>query len=170
MQVRITGVSVEVIKPGPKGYSKATVQYTFRGEPRSQNLMSFANPAVFKTVSEWENNLPTDEVEVTVGKNDKGYNEWRAVSALSAGSSPATSNATGTVANSTRVSGSNYETKEERAARQVLIVKQSSLSSAVEALGPKKDAKEYIAVAQEFTDWVFNNEPKQEDDHDDIPY
>ena len=59
----------------------------------------------------------------------------------------------------TRVTGSNYETKEERAARQVLIVKQSSLSTAVSALavGAKStpSAADVIAYAKQLEQYVM---------------
>ena len=59
----------------------------------------------------------------------------------------------------TRVTGSNYETKEERAARQTLIVKQSSLSTAVAALaiGAKSSpsASDVIAYAKQLEQYVM---------------
>lgn len=76
---------------------------------------------------------------------------------------------------------SNYETAEERAAKQVYIVKQSSLSNAVATLsvGSKSlDPEKVIEVAQRFTDWVFDKQPKKIDlqntpndlPEDDIPF
>jgi hypothetical protein len=138
---------------GRKKYGKATVNYAYNGEARRQNVMSFSNPDVFKKVQE----LQGQTVEVEVGKNDKGYSEWRSVTATgpaSSGTAPATASTS-----ATRVSGSNYETKEERAARQVLIVKQSSLSSAVATLSPGAktalDANAVLELAQKYADWVF---------------
>jgi hypothetical protein len=76
---------------------------------------------------------------------------------------------------------STYETPEERAARQVLIVRQSSISSAVEfAVAHKvKDPQEVIAIAKQFEDYVFGNDkvkqevvevkPNFSDLEDDIP-
>lgn len=154
MQVTIKNVNVEWNGEGRKKWGKAVVEYSYNGEARKQNVMSFTNPDVFKKVQELEGQ--TVEVELT--KNDKGFNEWKSVSA---GSPSATVSTTGS-ATATRVSGSNYETKEERAARQVLIVKQSSLSSAVATLSPGAktalDPKTVIALAQEYADWVFSKE------------
>lgn len=51
-----------------------------------------------------------------------------------------------------------YETKDERAAKQKLIVAQSCISSAVETLKTGKaalDATEVKALAQDYFDWVF---------------
>lgn len=154
MQVTIKNVDVENVRNGRKQYSKATVDYLFKGESRQQKIMSFANPEVFKLVQE----MVGQEVEVELTKNDAGYSEWKSITP--AGQAP--SNASGgAAAPATRVSGSNYETKDERAARQVLIVKQSSLGTAVEALGPGKAPDEYLDLAGVFTDWVFE-QPEQE--------
>lgn len=159
---------------GRKKWGKAQVEYTYNGEARKQNVMSFTNPDVFKKVQELEGQA----VEVELTKNEKGYNEWKSIQVQSAGSaSSGGSGSPAASATTTRVSGSNYETKEERAARQVLIVKQSSLSTAAEILsvGAKTPpAKESVTeLAQYFTDWVFN---KEDDDgsiaamKDDIPF
>lgn len=169
MQVQIRNVNVEWAGEGRKKYGKATVEYTHNGEARRQNVMSFSNPDVFKKVQE----LTGQTVEVEVGKNDKGYSEWRSVTVGASNASNAPSPAaTGT----TRVSGSNYETKEERAARQVLIVKQSSLSSAVATLSPgAKAALEpnvVLELAQKYADWVFEKPSLGgvEEMSDDIPF
>lgn len=153
-------MNVEWVGEGRKKYGKASVEYTYNGEARRQNVMSFTNPDVFKKVQE----LTGQTVEVEVGKNDKGYSEWRAISASSAGTGNSNQSASTGGATSTRVSGSNYETKEERANRQVLIVRQSSLGAAVETLstGAKTPptAAAVLELAQEYVDWVFENDLK----------
>lgn len=69
---------------------------------------------------------------------------------------------------------SNYETPEERAKRQVLIVRQSSLSAAVATLKLDKAAlnpEDVLTVAEVYSDWVFQQkENKFSDIPDDIPY
>ena len=154
MNVVIKNVDVQWTGAGAKKYGKAMVEYTYNGEARKQQIMSFANPDVFKKVQE----MVGQTVDVEVGKNDKGYNEWRSI--VSAQNS--TGNTANPVSAPTRVSGSNYETKEERAARQVLIVKQSSLSAAVATLTPGSkaslDRNDVIELAQFYADWVFSKE------------
>jgi hypothetical protein len=153
------------------------VEYTYNGESRRQNIMSFSNPDVFKKVQE----LVGQTVEVEVGKNDKGYSEWRSISATNAPAVNGNQGATTGGATSTRVSGSNYETREERAARQVMIAKQSSLDRAVEILkhnNPKDkiDPEEAKRLAQDLTDFVLGAPNKTEDKSgfdnmdDDIPF
>lgn len=157
LQVRINNVSVEWVGAGARKYGKASVEFSYNGEARKQNIMSFSNPDVFKKVQE----LTGQTVDVEVGKNDKGYSEWRSI-VQSAGAAPANASGSGSTTSTTRVSGSNYETKEERAARQVLIVKQSSLSAAVATLTPGAkaalDQKAVIDLAQTYADWVFEAE------------
>ena len=52
MKVTINSVNVEWIAKGKSKYGKAAVQYSYNGEPRTQNIMSFSNPTVFKQVQE----------------------------------------------------------------------------------------------------------------------
>jgi hypothetical protein len=153
MQVNIVNVNVENVVKGRSRYSKATVQYTWNGEARSQSIMSFSNPSVFKEVQE----LVGQTVEVETGKNDAGFTEWRSIKRVDGGNPQGVPAAS--AAPATRVSGSNYETREERANRQVLIVRQSSLGAAVESLTPGAktalDPKAVIEVAKQFEEYVF---------------
>ena len=174
MQVQIVNVQVDWVGEGRKKYGAAVVDYKWNGESRKQKIMSFANPDVFKKVQE----MVGQTVEVETGKNDRGYNEWRNISQESSGASGAPT--AGSAPATTRVSGSNYETKEERAARQVLIVKQSSLSAAVASLTPGAkatlDPATVLERAQAYTDWVFGKSDDKQDASgfdnmsDDIPY
>ncbi len=158
MQVTIKNVDIEWGGKAPKKWGKAVVEYTYNGEPRKQNVMSFSNPDVFKKVQEMVGQV----VEVEVIKNDKGFNEWKSITAGTAASN--TAQPTGG-ATATRVSGSNFETKEERAARQVLIVKQSSLTAAIATLSPgaktSLDPNEVKKLAQDYADWVFEQKPDE---------
>lgn len=78
-----------------------------------------------------------------------------------------------------RVTGSNYETPAERAKRQVYIVRQSSITAAIELLksqGAPFDTGNVIEKARQFEEFVF--EPKADlekpgkfdDMEDDIPF
>ena len=156
MRVKILDVSIEHVSKGKSRYDKAAVTYTYNGEARTQNVVSFSNPAVFKAVQE----KVGQEVEVVVTKNDAGYNQWASIDDVgnTATSAPTTSSAPPPAA---RVTGSNFETPAERAARQVYIVKQSSISSAIalsEANKSKSSPEEIIATAQTFVDWVFDKD------------
>ena len=166
MKVKILDVNIEHVVKGKSRYSKATVAYSYDGQARTQNIMSFTNPAVFAKVQE----KVGQEVEVTVGKNDAGYNEWRAVEEVGT-AAPVTAAGLSSLA-PTRVTGSNYETPVERAAKQVYIVKQSSISAAVSLAASNKEkatAAEIIATAQQFVDWVFDKDNSIESLQSDVP-
>lgn len=159
MQVKILDVNVENIVKGKSRYSKAAVTYTYNGEARTQTVMSFTNPAIFKAVQE----KVGQEVEITITKNAAGYNEWAALDDVgSSDSAPATKGTPATsAAPTTRVTGSNYETPAERAVKQVYIVKQSSISAAINLASSNKEkasAAEIIASAQLFVDYVFDKD------------
>lgn len=155
MRIKIVNVDIENVTKGKSRYSKATVAYLFNGEARTQSVMSFTNPQVFKTVQE----SVGQEVEVTVEKNDAGYNQWTSIGPVG-GSAPSTAAppAASAAPTTARSTGSNYETPAERAARQVYIVKQSSLANALtylELTKAKPTPAEVVELAQQFTDWVF---------------
>lgn len=64
-----------------------------------------------------------------------------------------------------RVTGSNYETPAERAARQRLIVRQSSLSNALqffEVTKGKPSVGDVVELAERFTDFVFEQDETPE--------
>ena len=154
MQVFIKDVKVEWSGEGRKRWGKAAVVHEKNGKEFTQNVVSFKNPEVFKKVQE----LIGQTVEVESVKEGDFWN-WKNVStAVSAG----TTGSASSPAPATRVTGSNYETKEERAKRQVLIVKQSSLSAAVAILTPGAkaalDPQAVMDLAQKLTDWVFDSD------------
>lgn len=107
---------------------------------------------------------PGDTFEIEVKKNDRGYNDW--VSAVKGGA-PTASNVntsprttpTASPSGATAAPRSNYETPEERAKKQVYIVRQSSISNAVDLLsvGQKStpDVDKVLEVAKRFEDYVF---------------
>ncbi len=143
----------DVKKPGGKGYQKAAVVHTYNGRNQTQNIMSFANPQVFSIV---KNLKAGDVIDVDITKNDAGYNQWAKVSRAEDGD--VVTEPTKTATTGGKVTGSNYETREERAARQVLIVRQSCLAQAVASYGPVVEGTPVDRIlerAQQFTFWVF---------------
>ena len=139
------------------------------GKAATKKLMSFTFPDVFKFFTSVK---AGDAVNVTTVKNDKGFWDWTAASNSSGEESvskPAAGNAT---------PRSTYETADERAARQVLIVRQSTLSNALEyyKLAGKKapSIQEIMEVANTFENHVFGRKDKPKDIditelEDDIP-
>lgn len=150
MLVKILDISEEKIQKGKNSYTKAQVAYTYNGEARTQTLMSFANPDVFRKVKDFLGK----EADVTITKNAAGYNEWAAIKEAGEASPTPTAGAP------TRVTGSNYETPAERAQRQVYIIKQSSIGHAIEYLTAVNKGKEFkynevLFVADVFLNYVL---------------
>lgn len=154
MQIEIIDVVREDLpsKNGKGTYGQLTVTYRSGGKVQEKKLISFSNPAVFKAI---EKMTKGDVAEVTTVKNDKGYWDWTAIGEGGSQVAQQPSNN----AQTTRVTGSNYETKEERAIRQRYIIRQSSISSAVDSLavGAKSplDAGAVIALARKYEEYVF---------------
>lgn len=163
MLVTVTGVSVE---QAPKGYKVATVFYNRDGKPEQRKIMSFAKESAVafqKLVDTKE--FPVD-VNVVLEKNAKtNYWDWKDIEVSQVkdkngnqATKPISGSGTG------RVLGSNYETPEERARRQVYIIRQSSASSAIEfakAQAPKgteKSIEEVIEDAKKIEAYVMEME------------
>jgi hypothetical protein len=150
-QATVKSVDVQNVVKGKARYSVATVTYDYQGETRTQKVMSFTNPGVFETVQTLKDG---DRIEITSTKNAAGYNEWAKVEAATA-EAKAASPGVG------RVTGSNYETPQERADNRVRIVRQSSISNAIATLATRETpvhAEEVLDLAQRYFDWVYASE------------
>ena len=139
MNITILSVDVKTIPTAKGSYQSAEVAYknnTFQGKVEGKKVMSFgATAGAFKTLSQAQSG---ETYEVEVIKNDKGYNDWTSLtpaglSAASASAAPAASNSNKAPQGATPVR-STYETPEERAAKQVYIIRQSSLNNALSML------------------------------------
>lgn len=135
MNITILSVDIKTTPTAKGSYQTADVAYknnSFQGKVEGKKVMSFgATKEAFSTLALAQ---PGESYEVTVVKNDKGYNDWVSMVKAQAGAaSPATAApAAGKAASASP--RSTYETPEERAQRQILIVRQSSLSSAISLL------------------------------------
>ena len=174
MLINIVDVGTPSTKASSNGRSYQEIEITYKtenGQVANKKLMSFSNPSVFNHIK----GLAKGEVvNVTTVKNAKGFWDWTGIG--NEGDAPvATQSKPATAQAGCRVTGSNYETKEERAARQVFIIRQSSLSTAVELLGQGKSVDEVIATAKQFEAYVFSKDPNPtkevnfDDLEDDIP-
>lgn len=160
-----------------RGYGKATVTYKAGGGVKTQGVMSFSNPTVY---SQLEGFKQGDFLEVEVTKNAAGYNQWSSVTKVDANapteaSSPSTapSQARGS---STTYAARDFENKEERAQRQTLIVRQSSLSNAISILttGAKTppSVEDVTNLADVLVGYVYNvgaGSPPTGSGFDDLP-
>jgi hypothetical protein len=155
-QATIKEVTVELVVKGKTRYSVANVAYDYKGEARTQKLVSFANPGVFDIVKDLK---AGDVIDIETTKNAAGYTEWAKVT-------PATGEAPAATASVGKVTGSNYETAVERAENRVRIVRQSCLGYAINTLTPgavaalEPDA--VIELAQFYVDWVYGSQDNQD--------
>ena len=178
MQIEIKSVNT-IQKTSANGKSYSALELSYKngssGKIEGKTLMPFGGNKDSYDVLKSAN--PGQVFEVKAAKNQQGFWDW--VSATPTEGFTATQGSTpGRAASGS--TKSTYETPEERAQRQILIVRQSSLSSAVASLsaGAKAaiDPKRVIEVAKEFEDYVFGRgneisgtEALTEMD-DDIPY
>ncbi len=164
MQIEI--IKVEVTSKGK--YRQANVAYKGpNGKVEGKQLVSFVYKDVFEKLS---NASPGDVFDVKSEKvlNEKDQKEyWQWTEAVLGGKSAGSdSGVQGQTSVSKTPVRSSYETPEERAARQVYIVRQSSLSTAVElvkATYPKGVPTDFstdaiIELAKKFEDYVFAKE------------
>lgn len=176
MQIEIQDVS-RSDSTGKNGKSYGVLQVAYRsdGKLQEKKLMSFSNPQVFKHI---EGLKKGDSVNVKTEKDGNGYWQWTAIESESS-SPPTKTGAISTQAGAVRVTGNTYETPEERAIKQKYIVRQSSLTTAIQILGvgaKTLDKQAVIGLAAELEDWVFRVDlPKVattsiEEMEDDIPY
>ena len=168
--INIISVTKET-KPTAKGsYDQLEIIYknlTFQDKVEKKLIMSFMFKEVFGALSkaQFGQTFYIDRV-----KNDKGFWDWTKASTTNEEQeqnsqefgerqpmvAPASNNPVKTPTASPK---STYETSEERAARQVMIVRQSSISSAVALLaangGKKNTAEEVLNIAKEFEAYVM---------------
>ena len=151
MLINIIDVGAPNTKASANGRSYQSIEVTYKDEQdqvKNKKIMSFSNPSVFNHLKSLTKG---DQVNLRTEKDAAGYWQWIGIE----GDKTVATETKTTPQAGGRVTGSNYETKEERAARQVLIVRQSSLSSAVELLGPGKSVEEVLAIAKQFENYVF---------------
>ncbi|HET8685322.1 MAG TPA: hypothetical protein VFM18_01510 [Methanosarcina sp.] len=182
MRIKIINVDIET-KDNGKGrtYEVAEVLYSVGDRKNEFKLISFSNPAGFAAIKGAKKG---DEFDITVTKNQAGYNQWADVKPAGAGIDASSTTSDNKPKSYGNVQGRDYETKEERAHRQALIVRQSSLTNAIAVLttGAKTppDPEAVKKLAQEFVDFVFVSDnvkfdtgdifEKDNDLNDDIPY
>lgn len=169
IQIEILNVTAKTnpTKQPGKTYQSLEVAYknlSFGGKVEGRKIMSFgATATTFKALA----TASAGEVyDVEVVKNtDSGYNDW--VAAKKSNGAPASASVSSGPQSNTSGNASprsTYETPEERAKKQIYIVRQSSLSTAVEALSvgakapPKPD--DIVQLAKVFEDYVFGTTQK----------
>jgi len=170
MQVTIIDVSPEVNKGK---YSEIEVAYRKDGKVEGKKFLSFKHPDVYAALKAAK---AGDVLQVTTakepGRDGKEYWQWTAIgnqvvsipeAESDRGSTGGTTSApAASAARSGRVVGSTYETPEERAIKQRLIVAQSSVTTALDIIktnagkaGVSEDA--VFALADKIFDYVYSH-------------
>jgi len=160
MQFQIEVINVQSTTKPTKTGSYTMLDVAFKrldtGKIEGKKIVSFTNKEIFNLMSKAVNG---NQFTITSEKNEQTtYWEWTAVVPGAGGGSEAPSSAPTAAKTGFASPKSTYETSEERAARQVLIVRQSSLSNAIDLLKVDKkavDAGEALQVAELFANWVF---------------
>lgn len=161
MQIKIVDVDVQqgTTKAG-KPYEFLEVSFknlTFEGKAESKKVMPFGSKEVFATL---KGAVKGDVFTLLREKDNAGYWQWTGIEQgdnVPMAASTTTSNASTTKAASPAPK-STFETPEERAKKQVYIVRQSSISAAIDTLKTDKKAPtvdEVLAVAKQYEAYVF---------------
>ena len=156
MLINIIDVGQPNTHAAKNGRNYQSIEVTYKaenGQVANKKLMSFSNPSVFNHIKGLSKGAV---LNVTTTKDAAGYWQWTGIGDDNVADTTQTKPA---ATGGGRVTGSNYETKEERAARQVYIIRQSSISSAVELLGQGKSVDEVLSVAKQFEAYVFAKDP-----------
>ncbi len=168
MKIQVLSVSVgsKTCAAG-KSYQNAEIAYKNldQGKVESKNITQYSK--VFKAVADA---TPTMFYDVAISKDDKGYWQWDSFVAGTPGE--AINNAPTALSKAVTAPKSNYETPEERAARQVFIVKQSSITAALKFLEMSKEKvnqDNVLHLAQIFTDWVLTPQQVKKSELFDMP-
>ena len=170
MNITILSIDIKTVPTTKGSYQTADVAYknnSFQGKVEGKKVMSFgATKDSFATLAQAQ---PGQTYEVQIVKNEKGFNDWVSMAqAVPGAASPVATPQAGVVGKAPATSPrSTYETPEERAQRQVLIVRQSSLSSAATVLtaGAKTlpSAQAVVDLAKVFEAYVFGTEVSTDD-------
>jgi hypothetical protein len=180
IQIKIVSVENSTVPTAKGSYGVAEVTYknlTFENKIEAKKVMSFTHKDVYNTLKSAEMGAVFTVQRV---KNDKGFWDWvslgdDAPAATTGGTTVATA------AKATQAPKSTYETPEERAKKQVYIVRQSSITAAIAILKTDKKnptPEEVMQVADMFVHYVMTDSPNpvatvaQEtpDLTDDVPY
>lgn len=161
-KITLQEFNVEKVQKGRNSYEKGVATYTFNGINKNQTIMSFANPAVFAAL---KNAAQGSVFMVETTKNDAGYDTWSKLTPEGenapqrAMASTATNLSVGLAGPGTGATRSSYETPEERKQKQLYIIRQSSISNAIETLsvGAKSvDSDKVLELAQKYVDFVYD--------------
>jgi hypothetical protein len=164
VQIQILAVT-QVTKQNKNGKPMQVLEVayknlTFNNKVESKQLFDFGVQAdTFKTLATARG---ADVYDVEVVKNNAGYNDWVKVTKGSAATSGTGSPTGHSSATNPPTTKGGWETPEERAKKQIYIVRQSSVSAAINLLSahakttPKLE--DVIDTARRFEAYVFESD------------
>lgn len=134
--VEVLKVDTTFTKTPKGGYNVRNVSYNDDGKTKGMRVLDFVQKDVYTAL---EGVKGGDYISIELEKNDKDF--WQFKSVTKADTPPKAGTASGGsgTGSGTSTSRGNWETSEERAARQVMIVRQSSLSTAVALAAASKE-------------------------------
>jgi hypothetical protein len=173
------------VKTAKGGYNCIEVAYKKDGKVEGKKVMDFVNKEIYNFVN--REMKPGNDYKISLDKDKNDYWQWVGVEAAGAtgtvvpaagGGESVAGAGKPAVADKAvgRVSSSTYETPEERALKQKIIVRQSSIGYALnffEANKGKFGVGDVLELANQFNDWVWERgTPEQEIGkmNDDIPF
>lgn len=150
MKIRV--VKTEVTDKGKYKLLKVTFRNLETNKVMSQNCPSFSHPDVFNTL----NGVASDSVfDIKVEKEGEYWNWVQATASEAPAEAVAAPAVTGTSRAGTST-GRDWETREERALRQILIVRQSSVTASLTS-GFGGNLDEVLENAAKIEAWVFRD-------------
>lgn len=153
----------QVVKTARGGYKKFEVAFKSDGKIQGKTLVDYSNPEVYAAARALEQG---QTVSVTIEKQAAadGKEYWNWVSIGDSGPVPEGQVSAPAVRTEspkpTGRAGGNWETAEERAARQVYIIRQSSITAALAYLNARdsgvRSLGEVLSVAETFKEYALN--------------
>lgn len=179
LQIRVIGVTTTAKPSSTGGYTEASIAYRnlATNKVEEKKLVSFKFADVFATLS---TAAPDSTWEITATKGEK-YWDWTEAKTLSAdaAAAPVATPAaqSGSYGRGTTVEKKTFETPEERAQRQLYIIRQNALTNAVETVtgGLGGGLDDILPLAEKYFKWTMQVTTKDPvkallDMSDDIPF
>lgn len=164
MQINVINVANQTVPTAKGSYQALEVTYkeVATSKVGSRKIMSFVNDSkqAFEALSAASNGEVFDIAMVKqTGKDGKEYWVWTNATKGTTSATPAATGNSGSAGTATVAKGT-WETPEERAKKQVYIIRQSSVSSAIAALatGSKSAPKleDVLSYAKGIENYVFD--------------
>lgn len=160
--IEVLSSTVTTVPTAKGSYQVCELAYknkTFQDKVEGKKIMSFAEKEAFTKLSTASMG---SVFTITRIKDDKGYWKWQGVSAGdNGGNTVETKAAPSSFSGANPSPKSNYETADERQARQVMIVRQSSISNAIALLKTEKTIPttgDILMIAKIFEEFVLSKE------------